>query len=44
MNAKYFDTHHDVLRYLSLVQSHLKGRNAPIWHIGAREVKVQLRN
>ena len=26
-----FDTIHDVLRYFSLVQSLLKGRNAPIW-------------
>ena len=31
MDARPFDPIHDVLRCLSLVQSLLKGRNAPIW-------------
>ena len=29
--ARPFDTIHDILRCLSLAQSLLKGRNAPIW-------------
>ena len=37
--ARPFDTIHDILRCLSLAQSLLKGRNAPIWRIGNRGVK-----
>ena len=37
--ARPFDTIHDILRCLSLAQSILKGRNAPIWRIGNRGVK-----
>ena len=29
--ARAFDTIHDILRSLSLVESLLKGKNAPIW-------------
>ena len=32
--ARRFDTIHDILRSLSLEQSLLKGRNAPIWRSG----------
>ena len=31
MDARNFDTINDILRYLSLVQSLLKGRNTSIW-------------
>ena len=34
IDARNFETIHDILRRLSLVQSLLKGRNALIWHIG----------
>ena len=45
MDARPFDTINDILRCLSLAQSLLKGRNAPIWHIGNRRVKSNfLRN
>ena len=39
MDARPFDTIHDILRCLSLAQSLHKGRNAPIWRIGNRGVK-----
>ena len=42
MDAPNFDTVHDILRCLSLVQSLLKGRNAPIWRIGNQEVNMTL--
>ena len=35
MDARPFDTIRDILRCLSLVQSLLKGRNAPIWRMRA---------
>ena len=37
--AQPFDTIHDILRSLSLLQSLLKGRNSPNWRIGNRGVK-----
>ena len=40
--ARPFDTICDILRALRLVQSLLKGRNAPIWRIGNRGVKLDL--
>ena len=40
--ARPFDTIHDILRCLSLAQSLLKGRNAPIWRIGNRGVNYWL--
>ena len=33
--ARPFDTNHNILRCLSLAQSLLKGRNAPIWRMRA---------
>ena len=42
-DARPFDTIHDILRCLCLIQSLLKGRNAPIWRIGNRRVKFILR-
>ena len=42
--ARPFDTIHDILRCLSLAQSLLKGRNAPIWRIGNRGVKVDFQS
>ena len=42
MDALPFDTIHDILRCLSLMQSLLKDRNGPIWRIGNR--RVNLRN
>ena len=39
MDARNFHLIHDILRYLSLVQSLLKGRNEPITRIGNRGVK-----
>ena len=39
MDARPFDTIHDILRCLSVAQSLLKGRNAPISRIGNRGVK-----
>ena len=41
--ARPFDTTYDILRYLSLVQSHPKDRNAPIWCIGNLRVKCTIR-
>ena len=41
--ARPFDTICDILRALRLVQSLLKGRNAPIWHIGNRGVNAHLK-
>ena len=40
--ARPFDSIHDILRSISLAQSFLKGRNAPIWRIGNRGVKVKV--
>ena len=40
MDAGNFNTIHDILRYLSLMQSLLKGRNAPIWRMGNRGVNI----
>ena len=40
MDTRNFDTIHDMLRCLDLVQSLLKGQNAPIWPIWNRGVKV----
>ena len=37
--ARRFDTIHDILISLSLAQSILQGRNAPIWFIGNLGVK-----
>ena len=42
MNARNFDTINVIIRCLSLVQSLLKGRNAPIWRIGKRGVNIYL--
>ena len=39
MDARNFDTIHDLLRCLSLVQMILNGRNAQIWRIENRGVK-----
>ena len=33
---------HDILRCLSFLQSHFTDRNAPIWRIGNRRVKLNL--
>ena len=38
IDARPFYTIHDILWCFSFVQSHLKGRNAPIWRIGNRRV------
>ena len=38
--ARRFDSIHDILRFLSLAQSLLKGLSAPIWHIGNRGVNI----
>ena len=35
------DTIHDILRYLSLAQCLLKGRNTPIWRKGNRGVNLR---
>ena len=42
MNAKNFDTIHDILRWVSLVHSLFEGRNPPIWCIGNPGVKLFL--
>ena len=34
MNARPFDTLHDMLRFLSFVESLIEDRNAPIWRKG----------
>ena len=39
-NTRPFDTICDILWALRLVQSLIKGRNAPIWHIENRRVKL----
>ena len=39
MNARPFDTTHDILRCLSFVQSLFKDRNTPIWRIADLRVK-----
>ena len=39
MDARLFDTIHDISRCLRLVQWLLKERNTPIWRIGNRRVK-----
>ena len=39
-----FDTIHDILRRLSLVQSLLEVGNAPIWRIGNRRVNLNFQN
>ena len=39
MDARPFDTIHDILRCLSFVQSLFKDENTPIWRIGNRRVK-----
>ena len=39
MDVQPFDTIHEIIRRLSRVQSLLKGRTAPICHIGNRRVK-----
>ena len=44
MAARLFDIIHDILRSLSLAQSLLEGRNAPIWRTGNRGVKLRARN
>ena len=38
--TRRFDTMHDFLLSFRLVQSHLKGRNAQIWHSGNRRVQL----
>ena len=40
ISARLFDTLHDILRCLGLVQSLLKGQNAPIWHSVNRGVNA----
>ena len=40
--ASIYDRKTNILRSLSLVQSLLKGRNATIWRIGHREVKLEI--
>ena len=42
MDARSFDGTHKILRCLSFVQSLFKDRNASIWRIGNRRVKVIL--
>ena len=37
--ARRFDSIHDILRFLSRVQSLLEGQNPPIWRSGNRGVK-----
>ena len=44
MDARLFDTIHEILRCLSLAQSLLKGRNAPIWRIGNQGVNLSAAN
>ena len=39
MDARTFDTVHDIQGCLSLVQFFVKDRNAPIWRIGNRRDK-----
>ena len=39
IDARNFATIRDIIRCLSLVQSLLEGRNAPMWHIGNQGVK-----
>ena len=41
-DARPFETIEGILRCLSLVQSLLKDRNAPIWRIGNQGVKTGL--
>ena len=40
--AQPFNTIHDIIRSLSLMQSLLKGRNELIWRIGDQGVKIGL--